>query len=114
MLQFLLADYLVGYGLPSLRKTVIKRDVKIIWNLTSQSNTYNLTSLKGAPILSVIDTCHCSAVAIRLDSKSVVISLLEDRSERMINIVGIPDHGMGIVVSGYLTEGGMIFSLLQH
>lgn len=97
MLQFLLADYLTGYGLPSLCKTVTESGIKVIWTLTSHPNTYVLTSSPGGEIVAyVADTCHCDTVAIR-----VVVSLLEDGSERIAGVRGLSANGNPI---NYLTE----------
>jgi len=86
MLQFLLADYLPGYRLPSLRKTVTVSD-RITWTLTSRPNRYALLYLYiggGATRTTLVDECHCKAVAIRLYN-GYVLSLLEDGSERIVN-----------------------------
>jgi len=108
MLQFLLADYLPGYRLPSLRKT-ITTSTMTVWTLTSDPNCYTLTRRLYGDRMGfsrfLIDKCHCETLAVRLSSNDYVISLLEDGSERKVNMYAMPDHGKGDVASGYLTEG---------
>jgi len=109
MLQFLLADYLTGYKLPSLRKTLTTLPSRISWTLTSQPNSYALVylSVEGEPIATgnLVDKCQCDALAIRLSSSNgCVLSLLEDGSERMVNTPTIPEYDNADLISGYLTD----------
>jgi hypothetical protein len=106
MLQFLVADYLAGYGLHSLRKTVTKQ-IKITWTLTVTPNTYALTSHVPEKASHFVDPCRCNAVAIRIDSDNpdVVISLLEDGSERVVGAYRRRFYRKAGILSDYLIEG---------
>jgi len=106
MLQFLLADYLTGYHLPSLRKTVTTTN-RTTWTLSSQPNRYTLTFLgvgDGTITTTLVDKCHCNTLAIRL-SNDFVFSLLEDGSERRVNVgMESPCDTVSVMLE-YLTDG---------
>jgi hypothetical protein len=55
------------------------------------------------------DRYHIKVVAIRLSNDrvlgNVITSLSEDGTERVVNMVEMPDYDKVDVVSGYLTEG---------
>jgi hypothetical protein len=104
MLQFLLADYLTGYKLPALRKTGTTRLNKITWTLTSKPNTYTIT-VSERSLGCFVDQCHCDTVALRIDRDDVFISLLEDRSERLVRVSSLPSYRETGALSLYLIEG---------
>jgi len=85
MLQFLLTDYLPGYRLPSLRKTVTCHLTNLTCILTSKPNTYVVTS----SVLNIsgrvfVDSYHCITLAIRENRHSLLVGLLEDGTERVV------------------------------
>jgi len=107
MLQFLLTDYLTGYRLPSLRKTVTASSM-VIWTLTTQPNRYTLlyphviNNIRWSSEL--IDHCCGETIAVRL-SDGIVCSLLEDGSERTVYLSAMESScDKNEVISKYLTE----------
>lgn len=90
MLQFLVSDYLIGYDLPSLRKSVIDDVYGAIWTLTSERNTYEIKRPYDKPFTIVSMRAPCRAVAIRIavDFYDNVVSLLEDGSEWVSDEIG--------------------------
>jgi hypothetical protein len=105
MLQFLLGDYIPGYGLPCLSKTVSCEIYQATWTLVSEPNAVMIYCF-GRPHYTLLNTVYETVIALRIGKEEqLLVCLLENGREYIFGLGEyLPSRSKVELVGDYLLK----------